>query len=147
MRFWAPFRRISKTTKPWIQAKNRIFNGNSRSVRTAPLKILTPASRVFVLLNSAPKSLKISSAALQKAHPDVCIQSIFCSHLSGTAADNFKFVKQKHDRTFSTMTTVCLPSAFETGKYTRFQTSAQSTIPVSVDKSSAFISSCLNLKL
>ena len=68
-RFLSPLRRKIKTTKPRIQAKNRIFNGNSRSARTAPLKILTPAPRVFVLLNSAPKSPKISSATLRKAHP------------------------------------------------------------------------------
>ena len=57
-----------------MQAKNRIFNGNSRSARTDPLKILTPASGVFVLLNSAPRSPKISSPALRKVHSAVCIQ-------------------------------------------------------------------------
>ena len=44
-----------KQTKPRMQAKNRIF----------------------VLLNSAPKSPKISSAALRKAHPAVRIRQYF----------------------------------------------------------------------
>ena len=83
-----------------MQAKNRIFNGNSRSARTAPLKILTPAPRIFVLLNSAPKSPKISSAALRKAHPAVCIQHIFPFHPAGTVTDNFKFNKQKQRQNF-----------------------------------------------
>ena len=38
------------------------------------MKILTPAPKVLVLLDSASKSLKISSAALRKAYPAVCIQ-------------------------------------------------------------------------
>ena len=133
--FWSPFRRISKTEKPRIQAKSRIFNGNSRSARTAPLKIPTPAPRVFVLLNSAPKSPKIPSAALRKAHPAICIRSIFCSHPAGTITDNSKFNKQKtKTELFRLQPTVYPVSAFETGNYTRFQTSVQNTVSVSADK-------------
>ena len=94
-RIWALIRRISKTTKPWPQAKDRIFTGNSRSARTVPLKILTPASRVFVLLNSASKSPEISPADLRKTHPAVCIRSVFCSYQADIVTDNFKFNKQK----------------------------------------------------
>ena len=44
----------SKTITPWIQAKDRMFNGNSRSVRTVPLKILTPVSGVLSFTDIPP---------------------------------------------------------------------------------------------
>ena len=134
MRFWAPFRRISKTTKPWIQAKSRIFNGNSRSVRTAPLKILTPASRVFVLLNSAPKSPKISPAVLRKAYPAVCIQA-FSALIQPTLSQIISNSTNKNkDRTFSTTANCLSGFRFSNRKCTRFYTLARNTVTILADK-------------
>ncbi len=50
------------------------------------------------------------------------------------------------DRTFSTMTTVCLPSVFETGKSICFQTAAQNTVLCQSIKFGLHFS-CLNLEL
>ena len=70
----------------------------------------------------------ISSAALRKAYPAVCIQA-FSAHIQPALPPIISNSTNKNkDRTFSTMTTVCLPSAFETGKYTCFQTAAQNTV-------------------
>ena len=70
----------------------------------------------------------ISSAALRKAYPAVCIQA-FSALIQPTLSQIISNSTNKNkDRTFSTMTTVCLPSVFETGKYTCFQTAAQNTV-------------------
>ena len=92
------------------------------------MKILTPAPRAFVLLNSASKSPQIPSAALRKAYPAVCIQAFSTLIQPALPPIISNSTNKNKDRTFSTMTTVCLPSAFETGKYTYFQTAAQNTV-------------------
>ena len=96
----APFRVINKTTKPWAQAKNRIFNGNARSVRTVPLKTPTPAPRVLSFTKLRSKSLKFPAAAPRKAHPVVCIPP-FSAFIQSTQRSTVSNPTDKNkDRTF-----------------------------------------------
>ena len=136
----------SKTITPWIQAKDRMFNGNSRSVRTAPLKILTPAPRVLVLLNSASKSLKISPAAFRKGASMRLYPAVFCSHPASTVPDNFKFDTKSEDRTFSATINSFPAVLLKTGIYIRFRAAVQATAPCQSIKFCLHFS-CLNLKL
>ena len=98
----APFRVIIKTTKPWAQARNRIFNGNSRSVRTAPLKILTPVLRVLSFTKLRSKSLKFPAAAIRKAHPIVRIPPFSVLFQSALPLIISNSTNKNKDRTIST---------------------------------------------
>ena len=134
MRFWAPFRRISKTTKPWIQAKSRIFNGNSRSVRTAPLKILTPVLRVLSFTKLRSKSLKFPAAAIRKAHPIVRIPPFSVLFQSALPPIISTTTRKNEDRTFSTTANCLSGFCFSNRKCSCFQISAQNTVSISADK-------------
>ena len=99
-----------------------------------PLKILTPAPMAFVLLNSAPKSPKISSSALRKAHPAVCIQA-FSTLIQPTLSQIISNSTNKNkDRTFSTTANCLSGFRFSNRKCTRFYTLARNTVTILADK-------------
>ena len=92
------------------------------------MKILTPVLRVLSFTKLRFKSLKFPATAIQKAHPAVRIPPFSVLFQSALPLIISNSTNKNKDRTFSTMTTVCQPSAFETGKNICFQTATQNTV-------------------
>ena len=92
------------------------------------MKILTPVLRVLSFIKSRFKSPEFPAAALRKAHPVVRIPPFSALIPPALPLIISNLTNKNKDRTISTMTTVCQPSVFETGKYTCFQTTAQNTV-------------------
>ena len=113
----------------------RIFNGAVRTEREFPLKILFLAcAQGFVVLIITRNGAEISRSCYPKGASRRPYSAIFCSYPIRTAADNFNYNQENEDRTFSAAADCLSGFRFSNRKCIHFQTSAQSTIPVSADK-------------